>query len=241
MSRTSAARPKYPSVNDSSTRRRKAPRGVGRPAKLTERMILDAAIDIGLDDFTIAGLAEHLGSGISAIYRVAHTRAHIVEKAAAFLASRFIPPRDTGQPWWMFVEEYCEYFYAILTEDKARAAYFMDGGFSARTQFNSFSEIYRGLLSRGLTSDEAYDAVQGATMIVGGATLSHMHMVGARADGIDHRLDTLGMLETDPFAQEPALQAILERFSDERRHTDWRHHLRLYLQGFAARHNKVLA
>ncbi|KAH2776796.1 hypothetical protein KXW38_009936, partial [Aspergillus fumigatus] len=35
-------------------------RRAGRPTKLTEQMIVDAAIEIGLEHFTIAQLAERL-------------------------------------------------------------------------------------------------------------------------------------------------------------------------------------
>lgn len=217
-----------------------AGRRAGRPRKLTEQMIVDAAIEIGLDHFTIAQLAERLGTGISAIYRVMQTRDRIIERASTFQASQFSPPADHGQPWWDYIEACCAYYFAILTENKVRAAHFLEGGVSARSQFESGEGNYRALMVRDFAPLEAFEVMQGAKMIVGGAALSFIHLQAAQENGADHARDARELLHAPSRAGDPAMAEIIAHFEQEAQHTDWRRHLRVYLRGVASARGEML-
>lgn len=203
-------------------------------------MIVDAAIEIGLDHFTIAQLAERLGTGISAIYRVMRTRDRIIERASTFLASQFSPPADHGQPWWDYIEACCAYYFAILTENKVRAAHFLEGGVSARSQFESGQGNYCALMARRFAPKEAFEVMQGAKMIVGGAALSFIHLQAAQENGADHARDARELLHAPSRAGDPAMAEIIAHFEQEAQHTDWRRHLRVYLRGVASARGEML-
>ena len=206
---------------------------VGRPSKLTEQMIVDAAIKLGLESFTISQIADRLGTGISAIYRVLSTREQIVQRAALFLISRHERPVDMGQPWWEYIESFAAYLFDVLTENQLRATYFLKGSVGAMIQFEAGERNYRSLMDRGFSAEAAVVVFQGMTMIVGGAAFTQIHMETARQNGQSHEREALDLKSDPRWADRPQMCELIEYFADEHLHVDWRTTLRAYLRGVA--------
>ncbi|MCS5479595.1 TetR/AcrR family transcriptional regulator [Corynebacterium sp. YIM 101645] len=71
--------------------------GVGRRPRFTSDDVVTAALRLGVDRFTLSGIAEELGVRPPAIYRLFPSRGMIVEAAVAVIAGRFGAPR--GGTW----------------------------------------------------------------------------------------------------------------------------------------------
>ena len=207
---------------------------------MTEQMVVDAAIAVGVNDFTIADIADRLGTGMSAIYRVFPTREMIVHQAMAFLITRYEQPADHGQPWWDYVEEYAAYLFAILTEHRIRTIHFLEGGVSVRTQFEARVNNMQSLLNRGFSADEAFEVLQGMTVIVGGAAVMQMHLDLARENGSNHRLESIKMKADPAWSGQPRICELIDIFAQEERHTEWKSILRMYIRGIAIRRNEKI-
>ncbi len=69
----------------------------GRPAKLTNQQILDAACAIGLPDLTLGGVAKALGVSVAALYHYFKDRDELAEFVAnAIIVDYPLPPDGTG-------------------------------------------------------------------------------------------------------------------------------------------------
>lgn len=78
----------------------------GRPSTMCREDILEAALNIGLDDLTMNGLAHHLNVGVSSIYYYFKNRKELIRAAAVFSFSNMPYPTDTGQHWTQLVFDY---------------------------------------------------------------------------------------------------------------------------------------
>lgn len=80
-----------------------APRG--RPPRITAEQIAAAALDIGLDAFTMRQIADRLGVTPQALYRHVHDRHHVEALAIDLVADRFVIPDPQQLTWWEFLEQ----------------------------------------------------------------------------------------------------------------------------------------
>jgi hypothetical protein len=56
-------------AHDASADRDSPPLRAGRPRLLTLDQVVDGALEVGLDRFNMAMLAEHLGVGVATLYQ----------------------------------------------------------------------------------------------------------------------------------------------------------------------------
>jgi AcrR family transcriptional regulator len=82
-------------MNDSNKGERR-----GRPAKLTNQQILDAACAIGLPDLTLGGVAKALGASVAALYHYFKDRDELAEFVANTIIEDYPLPPDGTEDWF---------------------------------------------------------------------------------------------------------------------------------------------
>jgi AcrR family transcriptional regulator len=85
---------------------RKNPRG--RPQTITRERLVEAAIEMGLVNLTLAGIARRLGITVQSIYNYVKDRDELVKLTADVLAERFPMPEDANEEWkdWIYKVAY---------------------------------------------------------------------------------------------------------------------------------------
>jgi AcrR family transcriptional regulator len=88
-------------MNDSNKGERR-----GRPAKITNQQILDAAFAIGLPNLTLGGVAKALGVSVAALYHYFKDRDELAEFVAnAIIKDYPLPPDGTGD-WFRWAHTF---------------------------------------------------------------------------------------------------------------------------------------
>jgi AcrR family transcriptional regulator len=81
-------------------------RGRGRPAKISQDRIVEAALDLGLDSFSMQGIAEHLGVTAPALYSHVAGREEVLDLVNAALRDRVAAAAEPAGTW----EEWLTHF-----------------------------------------------------------------------------------------------------------------------------------
>lgn len=74
-------------------------RGRGRPPKISQDRIVEAAIELGLDSFSMQGIAEHLGVTAPALYSHVAGREVVLDLVNAALGDRVAAAADAAGTW----------------------------------------------------------------------------------------------------------------------------------------------
>src|SRR4051794_29007859 len=84
---------------------------VGRPARVTQRQIAEAALAIGLERATIRAVADHLGMSVPGLYYHVRSRDDLLRLAAEHSLGRLPLPKDTGQHWTTWLLDYASFVH----------------------------------------------------------------------------------------------------------------------------------
>jgi AcrR family transcriptional regulator len=204
----------------------------GRPPKLVLEQVLDAAIEIGLEEVTIAALAEQLGTGIAAIYRLVESRDHLLRLGAERLAKGLSVPKDRGQSWAAYLVDYGEWLFNVLVTGPNLLTRYLEGALDSAFTVPGTELVLAVLCKRGLAPVEALRALEGVTLIVGGAASKAIHQRAARARGMSHDKETRRVIKRSA-EQLPLMSQLIDEYADEAKQTDWRTPLLTYLRGIA--------
>lgn len=89
----------------------------GRPRLLTEEGILNAAIELGLENVTMKKLSTHLNVGTATLYQYFDSRKTLMRAAAVHALVDLSLPEDTGQSWTELARSYCMELMQILADN----------------------------------------------------------------------------------------------------------------------------
>lgn len=89
----------------------------GRPRLLTHEAILDAAIELGLENVTMKKLSTHLGVGTATLYQYFDSRKNLMRAAAVHALSDVSLPDDAGQHWSILARDYGMGLMALLSDN----------------------------------------------------------------------------------------------------------------------------
>jgi len=89
------------------------PAGPGRPARITRRMVAEAALAVGLDRVTLAEVGRHLGVDHSSLYRHTSGRADMLQAAADIAIASLDWEKDT-EDWRLYLESAADAIWSLF-------------------------------------------------------------------------------------------------------------------------------
>jgi AcrR family transcriptional regulator len=128
---------------------------VGRPRALTLEQIIGAALRLGLESFTMKGVAIELGVTVATLYKYVQDRDHLFRLAVdeAIAVTRL--PRDRGQHWSDYVSEFASAIFLKLASDKLMLDRLVLWGIGLETELRLSEVFIEAMIARGFASEEA--------------------------------------------------------------------------------------
>ncbi len=203
-------------------------RGPGRPARIGRRQIVDAALDLGLDGFTMQGLAAHLGVSTPALYSHVAGRDEVLHLVRSALVARMQAFASDAGDWRAWLVDFAAAVRRYLAPSAAVLAADLRG--PATTLRLGVGE--RGLqllLDRGLTPIEAGRAVW---MVFRLALTAGPRPDAALAGLVADTGSVLAPPTADGF---PATRAVHDALVADGPHDTFDHDLAVVLDGIAVR------
>jgi AcrR family transcriptional regulator len=156
-------------AHDASADRDSPPLRAGRPRLLTLDQVVDGALEVGLDRFNMAMLAEHLGVGVATLYQYVSGRDELVRRAVSRQVARLPLPVDTGQHWADYLREYALALQEALVSEPRAIAQFIEGGFGYEAEVELVDGFLAVMVARGFTLTEAVRIIRHTGFIAFGA------------------------------------------------------------------------
>lgn len=148
------------------------PTRAGRPRLLTLDQVVDGALEVGLDRFNMAMLAEHLGVGVATLYQYVSSRDELVRRAVSRQVALLPLPVDDGQPWADYVREYALAVQNALVAEPRAIAQFAEGGFGFESEVEMVDGFLAVLVLRGFSLADAVRIVRHTGFIAFGAAVA---------------------------------------------------------------------
>lgn len=207
---------------DTATRRR------GRPPRIDLDQIVGAAIALGLDSFTMQGIADRLGVTSPALYSHVAGRDQVLDLANAELRARLEDFSSPAADWRAWLIDFAE----LIREHLAPSASTLMVDLHAPGTADQVGIGERGLqllIDEGLSPSEAGCAVWLIFRIALTAGPEQRTSLSSYVDDTGH------VLGPDPGGRLPATQAVHAAFVSTGPHDTFAFDLRVALDGLAAR------
>lgn len=162
-------------------------RGVGRPRRLTLDQILNAALELGLDDLTMTQLAQRLGVSVTVLYGYVRNREDLVKAALARATLEHEFPDDSGQHWSDYMAGHAGALHDMLTLNSQLISAFMQGGLGPHSQVERAEAWLAALGRRGFPPAQAADLHRAVGQLVIGCAVARLHAHALEASGRSYR------------------------------------------------------
>ena len=147
-----------------------AKRRVGRPRRLTLEQVIEAVIDIGLDQVDMMSVAQRLGIGVATLYGYVDDREHLVRLVSDRLAHR--PAiEDRGQSWDDALREHAERTFQVYLRSPRLISQLMTGLLGDLADTDYVESLLRTLADRGIAAGEAFALFLEVNQLVLGAAV----------------------------------------------------------------------
>lgn len=167
----------------------KAQGGVGRPRSLTRDLVIEAAITLGLDRFSMKRVAEHLDVGIATLYQYVANRDELLRLAIERQLSAVALPGDRQQHWAEYVIEYSVSLRDALVSEPHLILQVMDGGGGIERELAVTERFVEVLVARGFEIDDAVAVWRSVGAVTLGAAIALCRDRAAEArDGSSGRM-----------------------------------------------------
>ena len=144
----------------------------GRPRMLTQDQVVQAALKLGLDNFTMKRVAQDLGVSIATIYQYVSDRDQLLRLAVAQQMSTLPFPADTGQHWSTFLREYAHATFDLLQSDPHVLVRLLTSGLGMETEVQIVETFLEFMVSRGFAPEDAMHIMHQATAASFGAAVA---------------------------------------------------------------------
>lgn len=174
---------------------RRVGRKTGPKPRFNKADVVAAAIELGIDRFTLGGVANKLGVATSAVYRLFDNRDALVDACLAYIASILTVTHDPTTPWQDILRDWGKRTWEVCEQFPGLdITLFQFPG--AHTHIESYIvHIFDILVQQGLSRDQALFAVDfiGDSVVashIGVAALRSTDASGKR--GLDKVKDRTG-------------------------------------------------
>lgn len=217
-----------------------AVRSVGRPRRLTLDQVLDAALELGLDNLTMAAVASRLGVGVAVLYSYVKNREELVRFASIRAAHQHGFPEDKGQHWAHYVSDYARGLYEMLTSNSQLIASFLEGGLGPEAQIDSAEAWMSALTGRGFTPQESVQLLRVVGQLVLGCAATAIHARALAANGTSYSAAACKAINSRSDEELPLLKRHIDMFTDDIQYGSWKGGLQLILEAVAAEREEAL-
>jgi AcrR family transcriptional regulator len=128
---------------------------IGRPPRLTQEMIVEAAHEIGLDNVTMKSVADRLGVSVPGLYHHVRGKDDLLRLAAELSAGRIGVPDDHGQHWAEWLFEWALFNRSAFVADPGLIKQFTDGAIGAERTAQNMNTALGLLVKQGFTIRDA--------------------------------------------------------------------------------------
>ena len=160
---------------DPSAKAASGGKGVGRPRRLTTEQVLQAAVEIGLEQLTMSAVARRLGVSITVLYGYVSSRDELLRLAAAHASRRHRFPEGAGLSWPLYVTRYAASLFALLTSPGHSIAHYVTLGVGPSAEIDNAEAWMETLACKGFTAHEAHILQRQMGEIVLGGAVAYLH------------------------------------------------------------------
>jgi AcrR family transcriptional regulator len=191
-------------------------RRMGRPPRISQAQIADAAVEIGLADLTLRAVADHLGVTIAALYHYIDGKDDLMRLAADRSATRLALPVDTGQHWSVWLLEWAVYNRAAFMADPVLLEQFLDGAISPTVIARGTETMLAGLVRQGFTATEALGAFELVSACAIGMAVTAIRDSRSEERGVLSPYDEVHRVATDAPTELPIMSALATEIRADR-------------------------
>jgi AcrR family transcriptional regulator len=182
-------------------------------------------------------VADYLGVGKPLLYGYVSSRDELVLMAQAHARRKISMPQDTGQPWALWVLQYAQALFDVLTTDGDLLESWIRGGGQPSTDLGSLVMWVEALGGRGFTGEEALQLRWAVSHLVIGAAASNKHRRALRKSGHSYEELAHAALADLPRQQRGLLRPLIHVLGREIDAESWEFSLYLLLEGVARSRN----
>ena len=208
-----------------------APGRVGRPPRVNLQLIVDAALQIGLDRVSLAMVAERLGVGSSTLYRHVRNREELLRLATVRLALERRLPSAADLHWSQLAMRYAENLFESLAREPLVIQQLMRGRLGPDIEVDYLEPFLAAMHEHGFSPGAGLQLFRAiGTLAVGAAVAETARR--ARADAGDEQHAFVRALAERPANELPLIRAALAAQVDLEA-SDWKMLLRHLLASVA--------
>lgn len=211
---------------------RSSPRG--RPRRLELEQVLEAALAVGLQQLTMAAVADRLGVGKAVLYGYVSNREELVRLATAFASRRHHFPADRGQPWPTWVLEYARALFEMLTMKGELLETWLSGGQSHFVEIDAGEMWLAALTTRGFSGEDALQLRHAVSHLVIGSAAAAKRDRTMHDEGRPRAASMKKALMSRAPEEAPLVRQFLPAFLVEVDDRNWEYGLFILLKGVIA-------
>jgi AcrR family transcriptional regulator len=181
---------------------------------LTLDQVVDGALEVGLDRFNMAMLAEHLGVGVATLYQYVSGRDELVRRAVSRQVARLPLPVDRGQHWADYIREYALALQEALASEPRAIAQFVEGGFGYEAEVELVDGFLAVMVARGFTLAQAVRIIRHTGFIAFGAAAALTRARAGAAKGEPEEAAVVRAIDRSD-APLPLMRAAAELYTAE--------------------------
>ncbi len=155
----------------------------GRPARLDQATIAEAALEIGLERASMREVAERLGVSVAGLYHHVANRQELLRLAAERSMGRLALPEDRGQHWSAWLREWARYSRGAFVADPALFIQYVSGALDPERLVEVIDGALEVLTRQGFEPAEALAAFDAAGWVAVGAAVETIRQRAALEAG----------------------------------------------------------
>lgn len=214
------------------------PGRVGRPPRVNLQLIVDAALEIGLDRVSLPMVAERLGVGSSTLYRHVRNRDELLRLATVRLAMERRLPSAADLHWSQLAARYADNLFESLAREPLVIQELMRGRLGPDIEVDYLEPFLAAMHQHGFSPAEGLHLFRAIGMLTVGAAVAATAQ-RARADAGDEQDAFVRALSERPSDELPLIRAALAA-QVELGASDWRMLLQHLLAGVARARGETL-
>jgi AcrR family transcriptional regulator len=159
----------------------KAAAKVGRPPSVTVQAIVEAALEIGLDQVTLKQIADRLGVAQATLYRHVNNRDELVRLAAFQLTLARQMPGAANAHWSDLAIRYAESLYAAFLAEPQLISQLLKGELGPHAEVDVLEQFLSAIREHGFSELEGVQLFHAIGMISIGAAAGAIGLKASKA------------------------------------------------------------